>query len=74
MISRYFTIALAMGVCVFQLSRGAWVEATGLGALAGGLILLQLAPARPQLKPLAWGLFAVTAVAMVIVFMRTRMQ
>ena len=52
--------------------QGAWLETAGLGALAAGLIVLQLARARPALKPLAWVAFAVTAGTMVAVWMRMR--
>ena len=52
--------------------QGAWLEAGGLAALAAGLIVLQFARTRPALKPLAWVAFAVTAGAMVAVWLRMR--
>lgn len=70
MISRYLVIALAFGACVVQVSRGAWMEAVGLFGLGAGLTLLKLAESRPILKPGAWAGFAVTAVAIVIVFVQ----
>jgi hypothetical protein len=71
-ISRYLVIVLAVGAAAFRLGQGAWLEATGLGALAAGLIVLQLAAAKPALKPVAWIAFCVTALTMVIVFVRMR--
>jgi hypothetical protein len=53
-----------------RIGQHAWVEAAGLGALAGGLIALQLATRRPALRPLAWVAFSITLVAMGIVFVR----
>ncbi len=72
MASRYFLIALALGVMVYRLSQGEGVAAVGLAGLAGGLIILQLAPSRPKLKPLAWACFGVTVVAMLITYLRMR--
>ena len=54
---------------VYRLSQGEGVAAAGL---AGGLILLQLAPSRPKLKPFAWACFGVTVVAMLITYLRLR--
>jgi hypothetical protein len=72
-ISRYLIIILALGATMLQVSRGAWIQATGLAALALGLVIIQfLAPRRPALKPLAWLAFGVTAATMVIVWMRMR--
>ena len=50
----------------------AWVETLGLGALAIGLTCLRLAESRqqPALKKVAWALFAITLVAMGMVFQR----
>ena len=72
MISRYFVIALAIGVGVMQALNHAWIEATGLIALGIGLTLLRLAQTRanPGLKKVAWVLFAFTIVAMGFVFRR----
>jgi hypothetical protein len=53
-----------------RIGQQAWVEAAGLGALAGGLIALQLSARRPSLRPLAWVAFSITLVAMGIVFVR----
>jgi hypothetical protein len=69
-ISRYLVIVLALGAMAARISQQAWVEATGLGALAAGLIVLQLASTRPRLKPVAWVAFSITIVAMGIVFAR----
>ena len=63
MISRYLVITLAFGAAAYRVTQGAWVEATGLGALALGLVLLKLAEARPVLKPLAWMSFGMTVCA-----------
>ena len=72
MISRYLVIVLAVGAAAMRVAQGAWVEAVGLGALALGLIVLQLATTRPALKPLAWVAFGVTVVSMAVVFSRMR--
>jgi hypothetical protein len=71
-ISRYFVIGLALIAAALRARDHAWIETAGLGTLAGGLILLRLADARqqPALKKAAWVLFAVTLVAMGIVFKR----
>ena len=70
MISRYLVIVLAIGAMTLRLQQGAWLEATGLGALAIGLLMLRLAATRPVLKPVAWAAFAVTAVVMLIALVR----
>ncbi|TAK14975.1 MAG: hypothetical protein EPO35_08740 [Acidobacteria bacterium] len=72
MISRYFVIALALVAAVVRARDHAWVETIGLGALAAGLTCLRFAETRqmPALKKLAWALFAITLVAMGIVFQR----
>lgn len=72
MFSRYIVIALAIGLTVFRLSQGEYVAAAGLAGLAGGLIVLQLAPSRPALKPLAWVGFGITFLSMVVVYLRMR--
>jgi hypothetical protein len=69
-ISRYLVITLAIAAAVMQISRGSYLEATGLFGLAAGLICLKLALSRPPLKYAAWGSFAVTAIAMIVVFVR----
>jgi hypothetical protein len=71
-ISRTLIIALAVFAALYRASQGAWVESTGLSALAAGLIALRLAPARPWIKPLAWVAFGITALAMLAVFLRQR--
>jgi len=70
MISRYLVIALAYGAAIVQITRGAWLEAVGLLGLGAGLTFLKLAETRPALKPGAWVGFAVTAVAIVVVFVQ----
>lgn len=72
MLSRYFVIALSVGVGIMQAINHAWIEAAGLLALGIGLTLLRLAETRanPPLKKLAWVLFAVTLVALGFVFKR----
>lgn len=72
MFSRYLVIVLSIGATLYRVSQGAWVEASGLGALAAGLVLLQLAVRRPALKPIAWAAFGVTVVSMAVVFFRMR--
>ena len=69
-ISRLLVIVLALGAMAMRVGQQAWVEAAGLGALAGGLIALQLSANRPSLRPLAWVAFSITLVAMGIVFVR----
>jgi hypothetical protein len=70
-ISRVLVIVLAFIVASVQARAGAWVEAAGLAALGGGLIVLHLAQTRPRVKPLAWVAFGVTAAAMVVVALRS---
>lgn len=72
MISRYFVIVLAVVAAVMRARDKAWVETIGLGAMALGLTFLRLADSRhqPALKKAAWALFAITLVAMGIVFQR----
>ena len=71
-ISRYFVIALAVIAAVMRARDRAWIETIGLGALAAGLVCLRVAESRqqPALKKAAWALFALTIVAMAIVFKR----
>jgi hypothetical protein len=71
-ISRYFVIGLAVIAAALRARDHAWIETAGLSALALGLILLRLADSRqqPALKKTAWALFAITLVAMAIVFKR----
>jgi len=71
-ISRYFVIVLALVATAIRVNDRAWLEASGLAALAAGLVVVQLASTRPALKPLAWAAFSVTAVVMVIVAVRMR--
>ena len=70
MISRYLVIVLAVAAAALQASRGAWMEAAGLAGLGGGLLLLRLSPARPILRRGAYAAFALTAIAMIVVFAR----
>ena len=70
MISRYFVIALAFGAAAYRASQGAWVEATGLVGLGGGLVGLKLSATRPALRPLAYLGFLVTAAAVGVVLFR----
>jgi hypothetical protein len=67
-ISRYLVILLALGVGVFQASRGNYVEALGLFGLSGGLAILRFGP-QPYRRA-AYLCFALTAVAVVVVFAR----
>jgi hypothetical protein len=69
-VSRALVIVLALGAMAMRIGQQAWIEAAGLGALAAGLIALQLSAGRPSLRPLAWVAFSVTIVAMGIVFVR----
>ena len=69
-VSRALVIVLALGAMAMRIGEQAWIEAAGLGALAGGLIALQLSARRPALRPLAWVAFSVTIVTMGIVFVR----
>ena len=70
MFSRYLVIALALGAAVYRASQGAWIESVGLFGLGGGLIVLRLSATRPQLKPIAYLGFLVTALAMGAVLYR----
>lgn len=72
MISRYFVILLSAVLAVVRAKDRAWVEAAGLASLALGLTCLRLADTRkqPELKKVALALFAITLVAMGIVFQR----
>lgn len=72
MFSRYFVIVLATVTAVLRARSHAWIEAIGLGALAIGLICLRFADTRqqPLLKRVAWVCFALTLIAMGIVFQR----
>lgn len=72
MISRYFVIALALVAAALRARDHAWVETIGLTALAVGLTALRFSESRqqPALKKVAWVLFAITLVAMGIVFQR----
>jgi hypothetical protein len=71
-ISRYFVIVLAVAAAVLRARDHAWVETIGLGALAVGLTCLRLADTRrqPALKRVAWFCFALTLIAMGVVFQR----
>ena len=55
-------------------SEGAWVETTGLAALATGLIALRIGDSRPDFRArsriYAWLFFSMTAMAMVLVLLR----
>jgi hypothetical protein len=68
--SRYLVIALALAAAGMRMSQGAWVEATGLTGLAGGLIALRLAPRHPPLKRVAYLGFLVTAIAVIVAIIR----
>jgi hypothetical protein len=70
LVSRYLIIALALGAAAMRIAQHAWIESTGLAALAAGLVILQMAARRPALKPLAWAAFTVTAATMVVVWVR----
>lgn len=70
MISRLLVIALAIGASAYRYMQGAWIEGTGLGCLAAGLLILRFAPSRPQIRPLAYVAFLVTAIAMGVVLFR----
>ena len=70
MFSRYFVIALALGAAVYRASQGAWIEAIGLLGLGGGLIALKLSATRPQLRPIAYLGFLITALSIVAVLFR----
>ena len=70
MISRLLVIALAFGVAVVKAMQGAWVESIGLAGLAGGLAALRFVTNRTVARPIAWGCFLVTALAIVVVLIR----
>ncbi len=72
MLSRYFVIALSLGLAVVRARSHAWPEAIGLATLGVGLICLRLADTKQQpiLKQVAWVFFAVTLMAVGIVLQR----
>jgi len=70
LISRTLVIVLAFVAAGMRASQGAWVETAGLVGLAAGLICLRTAERRPAFKIYAWMCFAITAMAMAIVFWR----
>ena len=72
MISRYLVIALAFGVAAYRMYEGAWIEAAGLLGLGGGLVCLKLAERHPAYRRFAWIGFAVTALAIVNMVLRSR--
>jgi hypothetical protein len=69
-ISRVLVILLAFIAAGFQAGQGGYIQAVGLFGLGTGLIILKFAATRPTLRPLAWASFAVTIIAMAIVFFR----
>jgi hypothetical protein len=71
-ISRYLLIVLALGLAVYRASQGAWLPASGLFAMAAGLIVLKLSERRPALKPLVYLGFAITAATIVAMLMTGR--
>lgn len=60
MFSRTIVILLALGAGAYRLATGAVLEGIGLLLMAGGLVSLQGAKARPSLKWLAFTCFALT--------------
>jgi hypothetical protein len=68
LISRTLVIVLALLAAGMRAYQGAWMAAAGLVALAAGLLCLRLGETRPALKRVAWICFAVTAVAMLMVY------
>ena len=70
MISRTLVIVLAFVAAGMRASQGAWVETAGLVGLAAGLLCLRAAEQRRAFKTYAWMCFAITAMAMAIVFAR----
>lgn len=72
MITRYFVIALSLGLAVVKARLHAWPDAIGLGALGIGLILLRLADTRqqPLLRRAAWLCFGITLMALGVVAQR----
>ena len=71
---RPLVIMLAFGMAVYRLSQGATVPAAGLAALGVGLVCLQLAKTRRHLRWAAWAFFVVTAAAVVVEYLRQRVQ
>lgn len=61
MISRTLIIILALGAAVYRATTGALLEASGLLAMAAGLVCLQMAAKRPALKSAAIVCFTITA-------------
>jgi hypothetical protein len=71
-ISRILVILLAFVVAAVQLSRGAWVEASGLAGLGAGLLILRARGNQPTWRRLAWAAFSVTGLAILVVLLRMR--
>jgi hypothetical protein len=71
-ISRYLLIALAFGLAVYRATQGAWLPASGLAAMAAGLIVLKLAERRAALKWVAYLCFAITAAVIISMLMTGR--
>ncbi len=70
MVSRVIVIVLAFAAAAYRASNGAFVEAIGLAALGGGLLALKFAVKRPGLTTAAYGCFFVTALSIIVVFVR----
>jgi len=71
-VSRTLVIALALGAAIYRATHAAWIEAIGLAALGGGLMLLTVSARRPALRILAWFAFLLTAASVIVVLLRGR--
>ena len=70
MVSRFIVIILAFAACAYRASQGAFVEASGLAGLGGGLLCLRFAVKRPTLRYAAYACFVLTAASIVAVIIR----
>lgn len=72
MISRALVIILAFVAAGMRLQQAAWIEAAGLAALGGGLLILRVTARGSPWRRAAIPLFVVTALSMIASFVRLR--
>lgn len=70
MVTRIIVILLAFIAAIYRASQGALVEAAGLAALGGGLLLLRVARRRVSFRNAAVACFLVTAGSIIVVIIR----
>jgi hypothetical protein len=69
-ITRWLVIILAFLAAGYRASQGAFVEAAGLAALGLGLLVRRLGGDGRATASAAYACFAVTVIAMIVVFVR----